>query len=117
MQKIKCILILKKNLLIRIKKTSNSKELAHKYQSILRQIENQNNTEKRIDFTINSREVENIGIELKITKRFPELTKTEREICHLLHLNLSTKEIINIRSTTKSAIKSTRYRIKKTPNS
>lgn len=97
----------------KIKLKIHSKELVDKYQSILIQIENQTQTDKRIDLTTNLSGTEDVGLELKITKQFPELTKNEREICQLLYLNLSTKEILNIRNTTESAIKSARYRIRK----
>ena len=47
---------------------------------------------------------------------FKELTKTEREVCSLLRLSLSVKEIASIRNSSSDAIKVTRYRIRKKMN-
>lgn len=45
--------------------------------------------------------------------KFPKLTRTEKEICALLLLNFSTKEIANIRNVTPNAIKKKRQIIRK----
>jgi DNA-binding CsgD family transcriptional regulator len=55
----------------------------------------------------------NQGFDSKLIKLYPELTKTEREVCSLLRLNLSIKEIMTIRNASQDAIKSVRYRIRK----
>ncbi len=55
----------------------------------------------------------NHGFDAKLVKLYPELTKTEREVCSLLRLNLSIKEIMTIRNASQDAIKSIRYRIRK----
>jgi len=55
----------------------------------------------------------NQGFESKLIKLYPQLTKTEREVCSLLRLNLSIKEIMTIRNASQDAIKSIRYRIRK----
>ena len=44
---------------------------------------------------------------------YPNLTKTEREVCALLRLNLSIKEISSIRNATTDSVKASRYRIRK----
>ncbi len=49
-------------------------------------------------------------------KKFPELTKTEKEVCALLRLNLSIKEIASIRNVSSDSIKTVRYRIRKKMN-
>ncbi len=48
-----------------------------------------------------------------ISSKFPNLTKTEREICSLLRLNLSIKEIASIRNSSTDSVKAVRYRIRK----
>ena len=55
----------------------------------------------------------NRGFDQKIIESFPKLTKSEREVCTLLRVNLSIKEMASIRNTTAEAIKSIRYRLRK----
>lgn len=55
----------------------------------------------------------NKSFEQNISNKFPNLTKTEREICSLLRLNLSIKEIASIRNSSTDSVKVVRYRIRK----
>lgn len=55
----------------------------------------------------------NRGFEQKIFELYPKLTKSEREVCALLRINLTIKETATIRNTTIEAIKSIRYRLRK----
>lgn len=54
----------------------------------------------------------NSEFEARLRKSFPELTKTEIEVCSLLHLNLSNKDIAEIRNTSEGAVKVCRHRIR-----
>ncbi|WP_298516757.1 tetratricopeptide repeat protein [uncultured Kordia sp.] len=83
------------------------------YQSILMQLKNQISTEKRLDSVSEVNNMSEANFEIQLAKRFPDLTKAEREICHLMYLNLNLKEIMNVRNATLSSIKSARYRIRK----
>jgi len=49
----------------------------------------------------------------KLGNKFPDLTRTEKEICGLLILNFSSKEIANIRNVTPNAVKKKRQIIRK----
>ncbi|MDH7447528.1 tetratricopeptide repeat protein [Aquimarina sp. 2201CG14-23] len=86
------------------------------YQSILVQLKNQIQTEQRLDSVSDSLELTDEAFLLRLTEQFPQLTKSEREVCHMMYLNLSLKEIMNIRNTSMPSIKSTRYRIRKKLN-
>ncbi|WP_459210654.1 tetratricopeptide repeat protein [Aquimarina rhabdastrellae] len=55
----------------------------------------------------------NAEFDTKLRTLYPNLTKTEREVCALLRLNLSIKEIMTIRNVSVDSVKSTRYRIRK----
>ncbi|WP_106794814.1 hypothetical protein [Aquimarina sp. Aq78] len=55
----------------------------------------------------------NQGFDTKLIKLYPSLTKTERDMCALLRLNLSIKEIMTVRNASIDSVKSTRYRIRK----
>ncbi|CAM1344582.1 hypothetical protein [Tenacibaculum amylolyticum] len=55
----------------------------------------------------------NKGFDAKLRELYPTLTKSEREICALLRLNLSIKEIMTVRNASLDSVKSTRYRIRK----
>lgn len=52
----------------------------------------------------------------KLLDQYPKLTKSEREICALIRLNLTLKEIMIIRNVSLNSIKSSRYRIRKKMN-
>ncbi len=52
----------------------------------------------------------------EVGKQFTELTKTEKEVCSLLRLNLSIKEIASIRNVSSDSVKTVRYRIRKKMN-
>ncbi|WP_106794810.1 tetratricopeptide repeat protein [Aquimarina sp. Aq78] len=51
-----------------------------------------------------------------LKKIYPDLTKGEREVCALLRLNLSIKEIMTIRDVSSDSVKSMRRRIRKKMN-
>lgn len=98
----------------RLKSENNTSELLQKYQSVLVQLEQQIRTEKRLDeISTDSNKENQDGFQLKLIKKYPQLTKSEREICHLIYLDLSIKEIMNIRNVTLPSVKSARYRIRK----
>lgn len=53
---------------------------------------------------------------IKLNQKFPHLTPKEVQLCILLKLNLSTKEIASMRYVTPRAIKVARYRLRKKLN-
>ncbi len=59
--------------------------------------------------------VETINIEFfkKLELKHPGLTKNEKEICGLIRLNLSNKEIANIKNISVQSSRTARYRLKK----
>ncbi len=99
-----------------LKTTENSSILIEEYQSILVQLKNQIQAENRLNDISDKRQKIDKDFELKLTEQFPELTKSEREVCHLISLNLTSKEVMNIRNISMSSVKSIRYRIRKKLN-
>ncbi len=55
----------------------------------------------------------NTEFEKNLKERFPNLTQSEVEICGYLKLNLSIKEIANLKRTTEAAVKMAKYRMNK----
>ncbi len=68
--------------------------------------------EQRLFFEENRNQY-NISFEETLIQQFPELTKGERELCKFIRLNKSTKEIMELKGMTDTAIRSMRYRIRK----
>ena len=68
--------------------------------------EKRNRLQEKID-TINTE------FEKNLKERFPKLTQSEIEICAYLKLNLSIKEIANIKKTSEDAVKMAKYRLNK----
>ena len=76
-------------------------------------LQQQITTENKLTLLQDKIEEVNIGFNTKLMDLYPGLTKTEREVCSLLRLNLSIKEISSIRNTSIDAVKAVRYRIRK----
>lgn len=105
-------LLYKQELLSKIKTIKEHKNIKE-YQSLIVDLQRQISTEKRLDeFSENSTGT-NLQFDKKLIDKYPKLTKSERELCNLIVLNLSTKEIMNIRNVSEDSIKSARYRIRK----
>ncbi|MDH7447524.1 tetratricopeptide repeat protein [Aquimarina sp. 2201CG14-23] len=106
----------KEELLDQLKKQLLEKkpeELKASLSSLTKELKSQINTEGKLSNLQYKIEEINQGFDAKLLKTYPQLTKTEREICALLRLNLSIKEIMTIRNASQDAIKSVRYRIRK----
>ena len=84
--------------------------------SLMLALQQQINTEEKLTSIQSKIEDVNLGFESKIIKKYPYLTKAEREVCALLRVNLSIKEVASIRNTTIDSIKSIRYRLRKKMN-
>jgi DNA-binding CsgD family transcriptional regulator len=67
------------------------------------------------DFQIHADKL-NREIVIKLNQKFPDLTPKEVQLCVLLKLNLSTKEIASIKHVTPRAVKVARYRLRKKLN-
>lgn len=95
------------------KKETDSKDIQQYTQSLLMRLQQQIATESKLSSIQDRIEEVNRGFDKKIIAMYPNLTKTEREVCALLRLNLSIKEIASIRNATVDSVKASRYRIRK----
>lgn len=95
------------------KKEAFSKDIQQYTQKLILRLQQQIATEHKLSSLQEKMEKVNRGFDKKLIQLFPDLTKTEREVCALSRLNLSIKEIASTRNTTTDAIKSVRYRIRK----
>jgi tetratricopeptide (TPR) repeat protein len=95
------------------KKETGSKDIQQYTQSLILRLQQQIATESKLSSLQDRIEEINIGFNSKIMELYPSLTKTEREVCALLRLNLSIKEIASIRNGTTNSVKALRYRIRK----
>ncbi len=81
--------------------------------SLTSELEVQIKTEGKLSGLQSKIEEVNKGFDAKLRELYPSLTKTERDMCALLRLNLSIKEIMTVRNASLDSVKSTRYRIRK----
>lgn len=105
-----------KQLSIQLRKDKNnatSQEIKKYITFLINKLKQQIDTENKLSSLQSKIDDVNKGFNLKITELYPSLTKTEREVCFLLRLNLSIKEIAAIRNASVDSIKSLRYRIRK----
>ncbi|PQJ73432.1 tetratricopeptide repeat protein [Polaribacter butkevichii] len=108
-----------KQLLAQLKeqrKTYNSVEVKNYIKDLSFKIQQQITTESKLTLLKKKIDSVNDGFDNMLLTVYSELTKTEREVCALLRLNLSVKEIASIRNSSSDAIKVTRYRIRKKMN-
>ncbi|CAL2094419.1 Tetratricopeptide repeat protein [Tenacibaculum sp. 190524A05c] len=88
-------------------------ELKLKLNSLISELQLQVTTEGKLSEIQSKITDVNQGFDAKLRELYPKLTKTEREVCALLRVNLSIKEIMTVRNSSLDAVKSTRYRIRK----
>jgi tetratricopeptide (TPR) repeat protein len=108
-----------KQLLLKLKdqrKSNSSVEVKNYIKDLSFNIQQQITTESQLTLLKKKIDAINDGFDNMLINAFKELTKTEREVCSLLRLSLSVKEIASIRNSSSDAIKVTRYRIRKKMN-
>ncbi|MCF2875226.1 MULTISPECIES: tetratricopeptide repeat protein [unclassified Tenacibaculum] len=106
----------KQELLSRLKEdvlSGEVKEIKQKINTLTSELQAQLQTENKLSEVQTKISEVNKGFDLKLRELYPTLTKTEREICSLLRLNLSIKEIMIVRNASLDSVKSARYRIRK----
>jgi DNA-binding CsgD family transcriptional regulator len=81
--------------------------------SLMLGVQQQIGTEDKLSALQDKIEEVNLGFDSKLVEKYPNLTKAEREVCALLRINLSMKEVASIRNTTVESVKSIRYRLRK----
>jgi len=94
----------------------NSIEVKNYIKDLSFKIQQQITTDSKLTLLKKKIDSINDGFDNMLINSYKELTKTEREVCALLRLNLSVKEIASIRNSSSDAIKVTRYRIRKKMN-
>ncbi|MEO9806443.1 MAG: 7TM diverse intracellular signaling domain-containing protein [Reichenbachiella sp.] len=89
-----------------------SDDLQNKLKSLILNLRQGLNSEEKFIYQSDNIKVLNAGFEKKLKSAFPQLTKTEIEMCQYIKTSLSLKEIADIRRTSEGAIKMARYRLK-----
>ncbi len=83
------------------------------FQSLIADLQSQISTEGKFDMIGENMEQLDKAFDEKLRTSYPDLTKAEREVCALMRMNLSIKEIMTIRNVSVGSIKSSRHRIRK----
>lgn len=91
-------------------------ELRSKLNSFIMDIKFQVETEEKQNFIQDNISEINSKFDEILKSNYPNLNASEREICQLIKLNLSVKEIARIRKISEGAVKASRHRIKKKMN-
>lgn len=100
--------------LSRIKKVSKvSTTKSPELNTLVSELQSQIQTEKKNEILEKNYTDIDVAFEKNLLKYYPNLTKSEREVCALMRLNLSLKEIMAIKNVSMPSIKSSRYRIRK----
>lgn len=84
--------------------------------AIILKLKQQVESEVKIEKMQHDMEVVNSQFQEKLIIEYPQLTKTEREICSYIKLGLSSKEMAELRYSNVNAIDVTKARIRKKMN-
>ncbi len=109
-------LAFKEELLNKIKNEvigAEPKNIKKSLNSLTTQLRLQIDTENKLSGLQEKIDYVNQSFDSNLQELYPELTKGEREVCALLRLNLSIKEIMTIRNVSSDSVKSMRRRIRK----
>ncbi|MEW7289162.1 tetratricopeptide repeat protein [Aquimarina sp. 2304DJ70-9] len=93
--------------------TSDPDQIKQSLNSLTTQLQLQITTEGKLSGLQEKIDDVNQIFDSTLKELYPDLTKGEREVCALLRLNLSIKEIMTIRNVTSDSVKSMRRRIRK----
>jgi len=88
-------------------------QLKENITSLIREFNNYKTADKNIGVLQADIDKVNLSFFNKLGTKFPLLTENEKELCGLLLLKLSSKDIANIRNVSPNAIKKARQRIRK----
>jgi tetratricopeptide (TPR) repeat protein len=86
------------------------------YKALILDLRSQINAEKRLDTYFDANTQKDLNFEKQLHETYPSLTKNERDVCTLIRLNLTNKEIMIARDSTVASMKSVRFRIRKKMN-
>jgi DNA-binding CsgD family transcriptional regulator len=89
------------------------KELKIALNALINKLKSQVALEERVDMLHKDMLRVNAEFYDRMHTRFPDLSKTERELCAFIKLNLSNKDIAELRKTTLNTINVTRSRLRK----
>lgn len=89
------------------------KELQPALNALITRLKGQVMVEEKLE--VLQRDMDRINAEFyeRLKNKFPDLSKTERELCAFIKLNLSNKDIAELRKTTVNTINVTRSRLRK----
>ncbi len=103
-----------KNLVVELENLpKEEKQLHTALNSLINRLKTQNNVEDKLEALSKDMERVNAEFHSRLATRFPELSKTERELCAYIKLNMSNKEIAELRNTSLNTINVTRSRLRK----
>lgn len=103
----------KQSLLTDLEKIPKSENPQKELHQVIFKIKEQLQTEDKLDLIQENMNTVSADFQKRLVESYPQLSKTEREICLFIKLNMSTKEIANIRNTSVNTINVTKNRLRK----
>lgn len=102
----------RQNMIQKLENAMESPDLRNEVAGIIMDFKNQSAVDSKIDYKENHNRDHGV-FESRLTEKYPTLSKSEKEICVYLKLDLSSKEIANLRGSTVNTIDVTKNRIRK----
>ena len=90
----------------------DGQKLSTRINQYILEVRQQLGFEEKLDYLSGNLQELHTEFDRKLKEQFPQLTASEIEICHMFRLNMSIKEIANLKKTSEGAIRTARYRIK-----
>jgi DNA-binding CsgD family transcriptional regulator/Tfp pilus assembly protein PilF len=102
--------LLSKLVQVKLSRPSEQKEMINE---IIKELDSQVHSGEKLSMIQENIEEVNKEYYDKLLKSFPDLTKSEIELCGLLKLNMSNKEIAALKNISAESVKMARYRLRK----
>mgnify|MGYP001031995113 CR=1 FL=1 len=107
---------LKENILAKLEAIVGHKSVNKELNRLIIELKSQHETEEKMKLLHQNLNIVNSDFYQRLHEKHPDLSKSERELCVYLRLNLSSKEIAALRNTTDNSINVLKTRLRKKLN-
>lgn len=104
---------LTENITTKLKEVSTSDDMKRGIERVIRDLNSQNELINKQTLVNQNLDEINAKFYKRLLEKFPDLTKTERELASYIKLNLSNKEIASIKNSTENSVNVSKARLRK----
>lgn len=104
---------LKENIIKKLEGIGSKDDMGKEINRLIFELKSQDETQEKISLLNENLDVVNNAFYQRLLAQHPGLSKSEKELCAYLRLNLSTKEIANLKNTSDNTINVAKTRLRK----